>query len=130
MDVWNLPGGGMEPGEAPQGALKREIKEETGLEVIIKHLVALNPKPQKSELVLTFECKVTRGKIKETDEADKHEWFNLDNLPLNTVPKQVERIYHFFKMPGEVFLDVQNQPSTKVLLAEGKLEKFNKKLLK
>jgi ADP-ribose pyrophosphatase YjhB (NUDIX family) len=130
MDVWNLPGGGMEPGETPQDTLKREVKEETGLQISVGQLVALNPKPQINELVLTFECSIVGGKITTTNEANKHEWFHSNNLPFNTVPKQLERIRHFFKKPGVVFLDVQNYPNTKSLLVDGKLEEFNKKLLK
>lgn len=130
MDIWNLPGGRMETNESPQETLRREVKEETGLKISVGQLVALNPKLQKNELVLTFECKIEQGEIIKTDEADKHKWFGFSNLPLNTVPRQLERIRNFFNKPEEIFLDIQNQPSTKVLLAEGKLEAFNKKLLK
>ena len=33
-DIWDLPGGGLEFNEDPAGALKREIKEESGLIII------------------------------------------------------------------------------------------------
>lgn len=130
MDIWNLAGGGVEDGESPQTAIKREIKEETGLTVSIKRLVALNPKPQKNELVLTFECEIEGGKLTETDEADRHGWFPPDNLPTNIPPKHLERIRHFIEKPDELYMEEQNQPSTKELLSEGGLEKYNKDRLR
>ncbi len=38
VDLWNLPGGGLVPGEAPWDGVVREVAEETGLEVIVERL--------------------------------------------------------------------------------------------
>ncbi|KKQ43718.1 MAG: hypothetical protein US62_C0043G0001, partial [Candidatus Woesebacteria bacterium GW2011_GWA1_37_8] len=73
---------------------------------------------------------IKKGKVKLSDEADEHRWFSLKDLPLNTVPKQLERICFFFQNPEKVFLKIQNQSGTKDLLKTGKLEILNKKLLK
>jgi mutator protein MutT len=41
MGFWSIPGGKLEPGESLAEACQREIKEETGLETIVKNIVAI-----------------------------------------------------------------------------------------
>lgn len=38
---WSLPGGVLEPGEPPQITAKREVHEETGLTVSLRHLIGV-----------------------------------------------------------------------------------------
>lgn len=40
-DIWDLPGGKIEYGEAPEEALHREVKEELGLEIEIERSVGV-----------------------------------------------------------------------------------------
>ncbi len=40
---WALPGGYMDAGEMPEEALRREIVEEVGLEVVVDDLLAIYP---------------------------------------------------------------------------------------
>ncbi len=92
IEWWNLPGGGMEDGETVDEALRREVSEETGLEVEVGQLVGVYSKPQKQEVVLTFRCNVTGGTPIATEESLECRYFDPTNLPINTLPKHRERI--------------------------------------
>jgi len=92
IDWWNLPGGGMELGETVEEAVKREVREETGLEVEVEQLVGVYSKPQKQEIVLAFRCRKVGGVLTETEEARECCYFLPDALPVNTLPKHRQRI--------------------------------------
>ena len=107
-DIWNLPGGSLEKGESPWECVKREVKEETGLDVKIVRLVGIYSKPNKDEIVFQFLCEPTGGKLKLNDEADKIEYFTCSRIPKNTVVKQIERIKFFLERREEMILKIQN----------------------
>ena len=82
-DLWNLPGGGLKPGEFILDGVKREVKEETGLEVDILKLIGVYDKPEEKDIAFSFYCNIVGGKIKLNDEADKIEYFELDDLSIS-----------------------------------------------
>lgn len=93
LDLWNLPGGRVEVGELPNTAVRREVNEETGLDVDVVRLTGVYGRTDgKADIVFTFECQISGGELTPTEEADRHEWFGADELPVNTIPKQVARI--------------------------------------
>jgi len=117
IDIWNLPGGGVESRELPTEAVERETREETGLEVEVDHLVGVYAKPEKDELVFAFVCNVIGGELSMTEEADACRYFKVDMLPVNTSPKQVERIVDALQSAQPIF-HRQTGKSTHELLQE------------
>ena len=117
LDLWNLPGGGVEPGEPPWEAVVREIREETGLEVEVQRLQGVYAKADSDDLVFSFECVVIGGKLESTDEADEHRYFLLGDIPANFPPKQLERLKDAERCPRTVTLKTQTAPSSREHLA-------------
>ena len=112
MDLWNLPGGGVESGELPTDAAIRETMEETGLHIRLKKLVGVYSKPDADDLVFAFTGEVIGGNLTTTDEADNHAYFAIDAIPINTSPRQVERIRDALHVEGAPYFRQQNAPST------------------
>jgi 8-oxo-dGTP diphosphatase len=95
-NIWNLPGGSVENGEAPWDCVIREVKEETGLEIVVEKLIGIYSKPQEHDLVFSYKCRVVAGDLQINEEAKEIEYFNLDRLPPNIVHKQVARVKDYF----------------------------------
>ena len=90
---WNLPGGGLEAGETVEQGLAREVREEVGVEIRVIRLVGVYSKPQKSEVVLTFLCKLADDTPPTTsDEVSEVGWYRADALPERTLPKHRQRV--------------------------------------
>ena len=78
---WEIPGGRLDPGEDPFEGLKRETKEETGLDIEIKHPIRIHhftrEDGQKITLI-SFFCRPLSNSVKLSKEHTHHEWCNLD----------------------------------------------------
>jgi ADP-ribose pyrophosphatase YjhB (NUDIX family) len=106
-DLWNLPGGGLESNESPWDGVKREVREETGLEVDIEKLLGIYSKPQKNEIVFLFLCEVTGGEITLNSEATDIQYFDEESIPSNIPEKHIERIHDALKESSEIVLKIQ-----------------------
>lgn len=94
--TWEIPGGSVEFGETLQEALKREIREELGIEIKVIELLDICDHIISSEsqhwVSPTYICKVAKGtpKILEPEKCEKFGWFTLkeaSNLPLSIVTR-------------------------------------------
>jgi len=110
MDMWNLPGGGVESGELPDEAVVREVLEETGLEVVVDRLVDIYGKID-DDVVFSFVCNVTGGELCFTDESDDCRYFEIGEMPANTSPKHLERINDALLPVGQPVFRRQTAPS-------------------
>lgn len=76
---WGLPGGFMEGGEQPENAIKREIYEETGLELEAIKIFRVRTLGRHLEILFSAEPKGT-ARVKSREIKD-FGWFKPDELP-------------------------------------------------
>lgn len=80
---WSLPGGVVETGELLKQAMRREMREETGLEVEPLHIVEVfeSIRPTHHFVVIDFLCRVTGGSLHAGSDAAAAQWFPIHDLP-------------------------------------------------
>ncbi len=82
VPVWVLPGGGIEPKEAAEAAVIREVWEETGFHTAIVRLVGVyTPVNRLASHTHLYECQIIGGEPAISSETKKVQFFPLDNLP-------------------------------------------------
>lgn len=88
---WGLPGGGIEEGESAETALRRELREEVGLEVSEIQTLFFSdesylktfPDGYQQEIYmifLLFSCRLASGAVSLNDEFEEYAWVSHEAL--------------------------------------------------
>ena len=81
--AWDLPGGFLEEGEDAVAGLRREVREETGLEIEPVEFLGTWSEPywRRTVLCLTWLAHVTGGDERPGDDLVELRWFGPDDRP-------------------------------------------------
>ncbi|MGF7059684.1 NAD(+) diphosphatase [Brassicibacter mesophilus] len=81
-NMYSLISGHVDPGEFIETCVKREVKEEVGIDIKNIKYFGSHPWPFPNKLMLGFIAEYSSGEIEiDNDEIEAADWFSLDDLP-------------------------------------------------
>lgn len=78
--TWELPGGVLELTESPEAGVRREVLEETGIEVEVQELTGVYKNTSRGIVALVFRCKATGGAERTSEESTAVAWLTPDEV--------------------------------------------------
>lgn len=96
--LWSLPGGWIDVIETVKSNTEKEVKEESGLDVIARRVIALLDYNKNNEPLLAhgickvfIECEMVGGSFQTNNETINSGYFSLDNMPPLAVNKVTQK---------------------------------------
>jgi len=84
---WELPGGTLEEGERPEEALRREVYEETGLDVeVLRHVGDYVRSGFRPHTAKVYRCRVIDGALRTSHETRSLRFVPIERLPTTLFP--------------------------------------------
>lgn len=83
---WSLPAGFVEWGEGPEETAVRELKEETGLDVVVRGIYGVYRAHERAGheiMLVVYRGEIISGNLQPGDDALAAQWFALAQLPEN-----------------------------------------------
>jgi len=78
---WGIPGGFLSKGEQPETALRREMREEIGIELDQVEMLFARTLPRPRQIEIYFSARAIGTPRPCSFEIRTAEWFKIDNLP-------------------------------------------------
>ena len=90
---WEYPGGLIEPGESFETALKREVREESGVEIEITGFVGVCKNVARDIVNIDFTARYTGGELTTSEESTEVGWFTPEKaMEIITFPLTKKRL--------------------------------------
>lgn len=91
---WGMPGGFLLKAEDPEDAIRRELREELGIEPVECTLLLVRTFPDTRQIEIIYRCAINEVPRVESVELRDVGWFPLDDLPSLTGDQRrlIERV--------------------------------------
>lgn len=102
---WEYPGGLIEPGESFEAALKREVFEESGVEIEITGFVGICKNVERNIVNIDFTARYTGGELTTSEESTEVGWFTEEEaMEMITFPLTQKRLANMLSGDQNVHL--------------------------